>query len=169
MNTRAGLSPAHANVDTAWRNLSSYRGCIRGVLIFAAMLALSRNGHADNLDATITAWMAKRSIPGLSLAIIQDGVIVKAKGYGMVEQGSTAVVTTDTLFQACSDPAPPPIADDEPDIKEQLLQVVEQFRTANLNDAWCSAKFLEVMAPHLPQMARDLAAFGALKSIVGQS
>ena len=31
--------------------------------------------------------MRKRQIPGLSLAIIQDGKIVKAKGYGVTEKG----------------------------------------------------------------------------------
>ncbi len=57
---------------------------------------------ADTLDDTIATVMVKRNIPGLSLAIIQDGVIVKAKGYGVVEQGSAIPVTPDTLFQAGS-------------------------------------------------------------------
>ncbi len=46
--------------------------------------------------------MQKRRIPGLSLAIIQDGKIVKATGYGMTEKGGDAPVTTSTLFQAGS-------------------------------------------------------------------
>jgi CubicO group peptidase (beta-lactamase class C family) len=58
--------------------------------------------RADVLDDTITTLIAKRHIPGLSLAIIQNGAIVKAKGYGIVEVGSTIPVTTDTLFQAGS-------------------------------------------------------------------
>lgn len=60
------------------------------------------SARADTVDDTITALMAKRNIPGLSLAIIQNGTIVKAKGYGVVEQGSAIPVTTDTLFQAGS-------------------------------------------------------------------
>ena len=58
--------------------------------------------RADALDDTITTLMAKRHIPGLSLAIIQNGTIIRAKGYGIVEEGSTTSVTTDTLFQAGS-------------------------------------------------------------------
>jgi len=46
--------------------------------------------------------MAKRHIPGLSLAVFENGTIIKAKGYGIVEDGSAIPVTTDTLFQAGS-------------------------------------------------------------------
>jgi CubicO group peptidase (beta-lactamase class C family) len=46
--------------------------------------------------------MQKRQIPGLSLAIIQDGKIVKATGYGVVEKGGETPVTASTLFQAGS-------------------------------------------------------------------
>ena len=57
---------------------------------------------ADTVDDTIRAEMRKRQIPGLSLAIIQDGRIVKAKGYGVTEKGGEIPVTTSTLFQAGS-------------------------------------------------------------------
>ena len=46
--------------------------------------------------------MQKRRVPGLSLAIIQDGKIVKATGYGVTEKGGDTPVTTSTLFQAGS-------------------------------------------------------------------
>src|SRR5207248_1527260 len=45
---------------------------------------------------------AKRRIPGLSLAIFEDGAIVKARGYGSIDLESKAPVTTGTLFQAGS-------------------------------------------------------------------
>ena len=56
----------------------------------------------DDLDAFVTAQMAQRHIPGLSLAIIQDGRIVEARAYGVTEAGGTQPVTTSTLFQAGS-------------------------------------------------------------------
>ena len=71
-------------------------------MLLAVPIALGSSMLADDLDEAITALMAKRNIPGLSLAIVEDGAIVKAKGYGVVEQGSTTPVTTDTLFQAGS-------------------------------------------------------------------
>jgi CubicO group peptidase (beta-lactamase class C family) len=46
--------------------------------------------------------MKKRGIPGLSLAIIQDGKIVKAKGYGFADRDNKTPVTPSTLFQAGS-------------------------------------------------------------------
>jgi CubicO group peptidase (beta-lactamase class C family) len=56
----------------------------------------------DAVDDVIRGEMQKRHIPGLSLAIIQDGRIVKAKGYGVTEKGGETPVTTSTLFQAGS-------------------------------------------------------------------
>ena len=57
---------------------------------------------ADDLDAFVTAQMAQRRIPGLSLAIIQDGRIVEARAYGVTEVGGSVRVTPSTLFQAGS-------------------------------------------------------------------
>jgi CubicO group peptidase (beta-lactamase class C family) len=56
----------------------------------------------DAVDDAIRAEMQKRRIPGLSLAIIQDGKIVKAKGFGVTEKDGDSPVTTSTLFQAGS-------------------------------------------------------------------
>src|SRR5262249_40957979 len=50
----------------------------------------------------IEAQMGRRKVPGLSLAVIQGGQIVKAKGYGMTEAGGGNPVTAFTLFQAGS-------------------------------------------------------------------
>lgn len=46
--------------------------------------------------------MQKRRIPGLSLAIIQDGKILKAQAYGFIDKDGKVPVTTNTLFQAGS-------------------------------------------------------------------
>src|SRR5689334_7215944 len=56
----------------------------------------------DSLDAFVTAQMAQRHVRGLSLAIIKDGRIAVARGYGVVDDVSQAPVTTATLFQAGS-------------------------------------------------------------------
>jgi len=58
--------------------------------------------NADALDDLIEKRMAQRSIPGLSIAIIQNGTIVKAKGYGFTDKSRKTPVTTTTLFQAGS-------------------------------------------------------------------
>jgi CubicO group peptidase (beta-lactamase class C family) len=56
---------------------------------------------ADQIDHYILEQMTKRGIPGLSLATIQDGKIVRAKGYGFADRDK-APVTPATLFQAGS-------------------------------------------------------------------
>ncbi len=58
--------------------------------------------HADKIDDVIQAEMQRRQIPGLSLAIVEGGKIVKAKAYGVTEKGSKVAVTPNTLFQAGS-------------------------------------------------------------------
>ena len=64
--------------------------------------AAANFAHDATVDEVVGSEMRKRHIPGLSLAIIQDGKIVKAKGYGVTEKGGETPVTASTLFQAGS-------------------------------------------------------------------
>ena len=52
--------------------------------------------------ASITERMAFWKVPGVSVAVIDRGVIDWARGYGVAEAGSGRAVTPDTLFQAAS-------------------------------------------------------------------
>ena len=72
-----------------------------GYFAFAIVGLLPASALADNLDDYVNTPMCERHIPGLSLVIINDGRIVKPKGYGVTEWGG-APVTTATLFQAGS-------------------------------------------------------------------
>jgi CubicO group peptidase (beta-lactamase class C family) len=56
----------------------------------------------DSLDAFIRAQMARRQVPGLSLAIIDGGRIVYARGYGVTAPGGATPVSADTRFLAGS-------------------------------------------------------------------
>ena len=51
---------------------------------------------------TIAERLAHYKVPGVSVAVFENGELAWAKGYGVVEAGSSAVVTTSTLFQAAS-------------------------------------------------------------------
>lgn len=70
-------------------------------LILSFLLIVLRV-QADDLDDFIRNQMRKRSIPGLSLAIIQDGKILKAQAYGFIDKEGKVPVSTNTLFQAGS-------------------------------------------------------------------
>lgn len=71
-------------------------------IALAVTALLVSSAHADPLDDIIKAEMAMRQIPGLSIAIIENGKIVKAQGYGFTEKNGKTPVTTSTLFQAGS-------------------------------------------------------------------
>ena len=51
---------------------------------------------------SLAARMAALKIPGVSIAVINDGAVEWAKGYGVAEAGTTTPVTPHTLFQAAS-------------------------------------------------------------------
>jgi CubicO group peptidase (beta-lactamase class C family) len=68
----------------------------------AAKPADSPSPGADAIDEVISSEMQRRQIPGLSLAVIEDGRIKKVRGYGVTEKGGQTPVTPSTLFQAGS-------------------------------------------------------------------
>lgn len=73
-------------------------------LAFACLAAnLAAMGAADTLDLAIQRLLGEHpSVPGLSIAVIENGAIVRAQGYGRTAPDGTAPVTADTLFQAAS-------------------------------------------------------------------
>jgi CubicO group peptidase (beta-lactamase class C family) len=71
-------------------------------LVVVALPSLVPIARADELDDYITLQMQRRHIPGLSLCIFDDGKVVRARGYGVLEKGHATPVTADTLFMAGS-------------------------------------------------------------------
>jgi len=51
---------------------------------------------------TLSQRMARWSVPGVSIAVIDDGRIAWAQGYGVIAAGEAAPVTVHTRFQAAS-------------------------------------------------------------------
>jgi CubicO group peptidase (beta-lactamase class C family) len=66
--------------------------------------ALCESGplDAEELDRVIRAGMVDCSIPGLSIAVIQDAEIVYSNAFGLKNATTTEPVTEATLFEACS-------------------------------------------------------------------
>jgi len=52
----------------------------------------------DGFDAIVTKAMADSKIPGLSVAIVRDGKVIYAKGFGYRDIEKKLPVTTDTIF-----------------------------------------------------------------------
>jgi CubicO group peptidase (beta-lactamase class C family) len=82
----------------------SFPRAVAAVLLCSAPVteALAQRSRTDSLDTYVRQQMARRRIPGVSLAIIQDGRIVATRAYGVVDETSRAPVTPATLFQAGS-------------------------------------------------------------------
>lgn len=58
--------------------------------------------RASTLDDTVAAEMKAHGIPGVSMAIVEDGKLRLAKGYGFTDRSGANPITTSTLFQAGS-------------------------------------------------------------------
>jgi D-alanyl-D-alanine carboxypeptidase len=71
---------------------------------FAGLLALVLSGslHADTIDDIVRAEMERQNVPGLSLAIVRNGKIVKEKGYGVANVEHDVPVSAQTVFQSGS-------------------------------------------------------------------
>jgi CubicO group peptidase (beta-lactamase class C family) len=73
-----------------------------GLAILTFCAALSTSSLADglprDLDEYLTSGMEAWKIPGLSVAVVKDGEVVHAKGYGVLKAGEPEKVNEDTIF-----------------------------------------------------------------------
>lgn len=69
--------------------------------IFAPKTAIASTRLAG-LDAYVERAMAAWEVPGLALAIVKDGVVIHARGYGVTALGGTEPVTEHTRFAIAS-------------------------------------------------------------------
>ena len=80
------------------------RVCLRGVLFFFCIVGvLCETAHAQSAPPTDLDSYAARAlktfeVPGLSVAIVKDGKLVLAKGYGVRKLGGSAAVDENTLM-----------------------------------------------------------------------
>jgi len=71
-------------------------------LVAAICVASFSLANGDHVDDVISAQMKERQIPGVSLAVIMDGKIVREQAYGFRDEAQTQPATPATLFQAAS-------------------------------------------------------------------
>jgi D-alanyl-D-alanine carboxypeptidase len=80
---------------------------VRGSLLAAIVLLLvaalpAPPARADAIDDYIKAEMERRHIPGLALAVVRNGKVVKMRGYGFANLEHDVPVTPDTVFELAS-------------------------------------------------------------------
>ena len=64
-----------------------------------AQPAPAKKAAPDTVDRYITAELSRQHIPGLSLAVLRGGKIVKSMGYGMADLENGIAVTPETVFK----------------------------------------------------------------------
>jgi N-acyl-D-amino-acid deacylase len=79
---------------------------MRSAAIVSLLLVLLAAGvtgrQSDAIDSIVRAEMAAQRIPGVALAVIRRGEIVKAQGYGVANVEHSVPVTSETIFQSGS-------------------------------------------------------------------
>jgi CubicO group peptidase (beta-lactamase class C family) len=112
---------------------------------------------------TLAERMAFYKVPGVSIAVIEDGKIAWAKGYGVLEAGAPKAIDTETIFQAGS--ISKPVAG------IAALRLVEQGKLsldAPINDALRSWKIPDnEFTAETPVTLRQILSHGAGLTVHG--
>ncbi len=74
----------------------NYRTIIAVILL---IFCVSVSAKADEVDRYIETQMRNLYIPGISLAVVRDGRIVKAKGYGLANIEANSAATPKTVYE----------------------------------------------------------------------
>ena len=69
---------------------------------FLALCLAAVAAHADPTDDFIRAEMKRQNVPGLSLAVVKDGKVIKIAGYGAANLATKAPATPETLYKIAS-------------------------------------------------------------------
>jgi CubicO group peptidase (beta-lactamase class C family) len=59
-------------------------------------------GVTDGLNKDLPGWMARAGVPGLSIAVIDEGRVVWTRGFGLTRSEGGAPVSESTRFEAAS-------------------------------------------------------------------
>ena len=83
------MRPGHASVAAA-------------LFLIALSIVPSASAKADNIDEYVQSELRDQKIPGLSIAVVRNGEIIKAQGYGLANVELNVPVTPETIFQSGS-------------------------------------------------------------------
>ncbi|MBV8470492.1 MAG: beta-lactamase family protein [Burkholderiaceae bacterium] len=68
----------------------------------AALACFSASSHADTVDDYVHTQMASKKIPGMAVAVLRDGQLVKEGVYGLASLELNVPLTADTSFSLAS-------------------------------------------------------------------
>jgi D-alanyl-D-alanine carboxypeptidase len=64
-----------------------------------AFLSLAAAVRAQDIDDFVKTWIAGQHVPGVSIAVIKDGAVIKAEGYGLADVEHGIPARPDTVFK----------------------------------------------------------------------
>ena len=74
-----------------------------GFLIAGSLSLFAQTGsEGDAIDAIVRAELGAQRVPGMAIAVVRKGEIVKAQGYGLANVEHDVPVTDETIFQSGS-------------------------------------------------------------------
>jgi CubicO group peptidase (beta-lactamase class C family) len=71
-------------------------------MLLALAAALAVSADLGSVDAFVRAEMERQRVPGVAVAIVRDGVVLKAQGYGLANVEHQVPVKPETIFQSGS-------------------------------------------------------------------
>lgn len=71
----------------------------RSVFVLIFMFAATVAVRADKVDDFVRAAMQKQHVPGVAVAVVRDGKVIKSAGYGMANVELNVAATPDTVFK----------------------------------------------------------------------
>ena len=72
------------------------------LFVLVLLLVAPFVARADKTDDFVRAELKRQNIPGLSLAIVKDGKIIKSEGYGLANIKLNLPATPDTVYKIAS-------------------------------------------------------------------
>src|SRR5262245_23572034 len=72
------------------------------LILSASAQDLAQSSAPPDLDAYVARVLKEFEVPGLAIAVVKDGKVVIAKGYGVRKLGEAAPVDEQTLFGIAS-------------------------------------------------------------------
>jgi CubicO group peptidase (beta-lactamase class C family) len=73
-----------------------------GIILLFAMVSVAQENIAAKVDEHVKSVMEKQNIPGISVAIVKNGQIAHAKGYGYANLEHQVPVKPETVFHTAS-------------------------------------------------------------------
>src|SRR5579863_323241 len=72
--------------------------CFASFCFLLGSRLVAQSGPPADLDAYVARDMKAFDVPGIAIAILKDGKVVLAKGYGVKKLGEPAPIDENTLF-----------------------------------------------------------------------